>query len=174
MAGRPEAGIFPRRLAKCLNPAILRSMSIEDAPAFHTRWSRRSVAQGLRLPLASRNLFRAALFSIVLTLASGADTSLYCALWCHSVEGMAGGCEHYGKMMTAPRLVSVSDCSGTSNPAVFVGEATPRSRSAPHFQSAVVPPPLLLTPFAALGLSRREVWRPPPLDFRPTVLALRI
>lgn len=119
-------------------------------------------------------MFRATLLSIVLTLATGANSTLYCALWCHSIEGVAGGCEHQTEPGTAPILAAASDCSLTGTTTLFVGEDGPRNTSASRIQGTVAIATFIVTPSAPSRLSPRETDSPPALAFRPPVLALRI
>ena len=67
-------------------------------------------------------MFRIAVLSIVLALATGTNAVLYCALSCHPVEETAGGCEHGTGPTTAPRNVAAADCAIAGNAIPFVRE----------------------------------------------------
>ena len=118
-------------------------------------------------------MFRAALLSIVLTLAAGQNAAaLLCDVWCHSVEGMAGACEQQGG--TTSPAVAASDCNVNGSVIVFVREEAPRSSSVPTVDSGVFVPPFASTPPASGSLSRYEAAGGRRLELRPLVLSLRI
>ena len=118
-------------------------------------------------------MFRAAVLSIVLTLAAGQDAALLCGVWCHSGEGMAGACEHQTEA-TAPSIVANDDCDVSGNPVVFVREDGRRSVSAPDVAGAVAVARFAFTPPVAGTLSAYEPNSRLLLERRPLVLALRI
>ena len=122
---------------------------------------------------ASSNVFRAALLSIVLTLAAGQNAAaLFCGIWCHSGEGMAGACEQQGS--TTSPAVSANDCKVNGSVIVFVREDARRSTSAPTDVGAAFVPRFAFTPPAAGILSAHEPSNRQLLELRPLVLALRI
>jgi hypothetical protein len=118
-------------------------------------------------------VFRAALLSIVLTLAAGQNVALFCSVWCHSGEGMAGACERE-MQTTAPGIVAVDDCTFNGNPMVFVREDARRGTSVPDAESAVAVARFACAPPAAGTRSAYEPNGRPLLELRPLVLALRI
>ena len=122
---------------------------------------------------ASSNVFRAALLSIVLTLAAGQDAALLCSVWCHSGGGMAGACEHQTQAAT-PGVGAHDDCAVNGNPVMFVREDGRRSASAPDVAGAVAVARFAFTPPGAGNLSAYEPNGRLLLELRPLVLALRI
>ena len=133
----------------------------------------RELAQDLPFVIASSDVFRAALLSIVLTLAGGQNAAaLFCGIWCHSVEGMAGACEQQGS--TTSPAVSANDCKVNGSVIVFVREDARRSTSAPTDVGAAFVPRFAFTPPAAGILSAYEPRNRQLLELRPLVLALRI
>jgi hypothetical protein len=130
----------------------------------------------LLLFVPSSDVFRAALLSIVLTLAAGQDAALLCSVWCHSGGGMAGACEHQTQPAT-PGVAGVGandDCAVTGNLVVFVREDGRRSASAPDVAGAIAVARFAFTPPAAGTLSVYEPNSRLLLELRPLVLALRI
>jgi hypothetical protein len=118
-------------------------------------------------------VLRAAVFSIVLTLAAGPNTSLLCALWCHPAD-TAGPCEH-GDRTRTPSITANDSCPdvvGTST--AFVREDGRRGVSAPQAQPLVHLAPFQFGPPLSHRLSARGSGQPPPLEARPLVLALRV
>ena len=118
-------------------------------------------------------MFRAALLSIVLTLAAGQDAALLCGVWCYSGGGMAGACERRTET-TSPGIFANDDCTVSGNAIVFVREEARRSTSAPTVHSGVLVPQFAFTPPASGRHSGYEAAGRQPLESRPLVLALRI
>jgi hypothetical protein len=117
-------------------------------------------------------VFRAALFSIVLTLAVGQNASLLCKVWCH--DATSATCPHQGS--TTSSSVSADDnCSSDVGGAVaFVREDARRAASAPDAQNALVVARFLLAlSHNDLGVGF-EPGRRLLLEERPLVIALRI
>jgi hypothetical protein len=125
---------------------------------------------GARLALiaAEGSVFRAAVFSIVLTLAIGPNATLLCSVWCHPHEVKTSACQHQGAT-TSPQVTGEDSCrtvvatltafvreegkrgQQTSQPAVSVaqfGLAVPRTDATrnpgPNTAPAVVSPPILI------------------------------
>lgn len=118
-------------------------------------------------------MFRAAVLSIVLTLAAGQNVTLLCDLWCHSGEGMAGACEHQAQA-AATGIVTNEVCAVNANPVVFVREDGRRSAPGPDVIGAVAVARSAFTPPAAGFPSAYEPNSRLLLELRPLVLALRI
>jgi hypothetical protein len=136
-----------------------------EIPAFLT-------GAGLALTSGEYHVFRAALFSIVLTLAVGQNASLLCKVWCHDTT--SAGCPHHDST-TSPSMSADDSCSTPVVAAVaFVREDARRTIAAPDGQNALVVPrfrlffsPTELRPGSGSG-------RRLPLEERPLVIALRI
>jgi hypothetical protein len=127
---------------------------------------------GAALALMDREhyVFRAPLFSIVLTLAVGQSAGLLCKVWCH--DGTPAGCARQDST-TSPSVNADDTCRSAILGAVaFVREDA--RRSAPDTQNALVlsrfrlaPSPTDLRPDFESGQRR-------PLEERPLVTTLRI
>jgi hypothetical protein len=52
-------------------------------------------------------VFRAAVLSIVLTLAIGSNATLFCSAWCHPLEAKASACQH--RDATTPQQIAGGD-----------------------------------------------------------------
>ena len=131
------------------------------------------MAHVLPSALASSEVFRAALLSIVLTLAAGQNTALFCGAWCHSAAGLAGACEHQTQT-TAPGVAANGECAINGNLVVFLQEDGRRSASALNVDGAIVVARFALAPPAAGTLSAYEPNGRLLLELRPHVIALRI
>jgi hypothetical protein len=121
------------------------------------------------------HVFRAALVSIVLTLAVGQNASLLCKVWCH--DATSAGCPHQDSP-TTPDTTTVSadpTCgSALVGPVAFVREDARRTPAAQDAQNALVVPWFRLTPSATHLPLGFELGRRLLLEERPLVIALRI
>jgi hypothetical protein len=123
-------------------------------------------------------MFRAALFSIVLTLAVGQNASLLCKVLCHDVP--SAGCPHQDSTTspdsTAFQSVSADDNCGSAfvGAVEFVRQDARRTAAAPGAQHALVVPHFQLAPSPTDLRSGFESGRPLPLEQRPLVTTLRI
>jgi hypothetical protein len=117
-------------------------------------------------------VFRAALFSIVLTLAFGQNASLLCKVWCPDTT--SAGCPHQDST-TSPSVSAHDNCRSDVGGAVaFVREDARRSAAAPDAQNALAVPRFLLA-LSQIDLgSGFESGRRPLLEERPLRTALRI
>ena len=117
-------------------------------------------------------MFRAALFSIVLTLAVGQNAGLLCKVWCP--DATPAGCPHQAAT-TSPSLHADDACNEVVGGAVaFVREDGRRSAPALDAQNALV---VLRFRFVAPPTDPRpgyESGRRLLLEERPLVIALRI
>jgi hypothetical protein len=117
-------------------------------------------------------VFRAALFSIVLTLAVGQNASLLCKVWCH--DGTSAGCPHHDST-TSPTVSADDNCRSAVLEAVaFIREDARRTAAAPDAQNALVVPRFRLAASPADLSSGLESGRRLPLEERPLVITLRI
>jgi hypothetical protein len=118
------------------------------------------------------HVFRAALFSIVLTLAVGQNASLLCKVWCHDATSV--GCPHRDST-TSPSVSAHDNCRSDVGGAVaFVREDAQRTAAAPDAQNALVVPRFRLAPSPTDLRPSFESGRRLPLEERPLVIALRI
>ena len=118
-------------------------------------------------------MLRAALLSIVLTLAAGQDAALLCSVWCHSGGGRAGACEQ-PTQATTRSVAANDDCAINGNLVVFVREDGGRSATVADVAGAVAVARYAFKPPAADTLSAYEPNSRLLLELRPLVLALRI
>jgi hypothetical protein len=117
-------------------------------------------------------MFRAALLSLVLTLAAGPNVALLCGVWCHPSERMAGACEHQTQA-ARPGIDANDDCAINSNPVVIAQDGR-LGASAPDVAGVVVVARFAFTPPAAGVLSAYEPNGRLLLQLRPLILARRI
>jgi hypothetical protein len=125
----------------------------------------------LPLEVTSINVFRAALVSVVLTLAIGQNAGLVCKLWCH--DATSTECPHQDS--ASPSVRADGNCTTVAVAAVtFVPEDGQRTASSPDAQTAG-------------GALRFQFLAPPPdplrgdesgrlllLEQRPPAIPLRI
>ena len=117
-------------------------------------------------------MFRAAVFSIVLTLVAGPNASLLCAVWCHLQTANAGSCEHPTPTDT-PSLTSNDSCPDvTAVSTAVVRDDVRRGASAPDPQAVRVA--FQFAPQPRVRSSVDEAARVFRLDGGPLGRALRI
>jgi hypothetical protein len=118
------------------------------------------------------HVFRAALFSIVLTLAFGQNASLLCKVWCPDTTSAA--CPHQDS--TTSLSVSAHDnCRTDVGAAIaFVREDARRTAAAPDAQNALALPRFLLALSPTDLHPEFESGQRRPLEERPLVITLRI
>ena len=120
----------------------------------------------------SVHVFRAALLSIVLTLAVGPTASLLCAVLCHPDAASAASCEHRERTSS---VAAQDGCPVIAAPAaVLVREEVRRGMFPSDGQHVVVYPPFRFTPPPNPAAFGREPGQHPPLAARPLALALRL
>jgi hypothetical protein len=129
-----------------------------------------TLAQLLPLEVPSINVFRAALFSVVLTLAIGQNAGLFCKVWCP--DATSKSCPHQ-ESTTSPSVRADDTCTHVAAVA-FVREDGRRTAPSPDAQHALavvrfrfVAPPTDLRPGHESGPRML-------LEERPLVIALRI
>jgi len=117
-------------------------------------------------------VFRAALFSVVLTLAIGQNAGLLCKVWCPDAPSKS--CPHQ-ESTTSPSIRADDTCTNVVVGAVaFVLEDGPRTAPGPDAQHGLV---VLQFRFVAPPIDSRpgyESGRRLLLEERPLVIALRI
>ena len=116
-------------------------------------------------------MFRAALFSIVLTLAVGQNADLLCTVGCPDTT--SAGCPHLDS--TSPSVSAHNNCRTDVGAAVgFVREDARRTPATPEAQNALAVPRFLLA-LSPIDLGFGfESGRRLLLEERPLVIALRI
>lgn len=136
-------------------------------------FSRTSLARVLRSSLASSDMFRAALVSIVLALTLGQNATLLCRVWCQPQERANSTCEHQPQK-TSPSVTGNESCIPIEGTTPFVREDGRRGSSASDAQPSVVIAPfhLPLLPSVAVRMNVHPQATPP--DVRPLAVALRI
>jgi hypothetical protein len=132
-----------------------------------------TLAQLLPLSVTSTYVFRAAVVSIVLTLAVGQSAALLCSVWCHPPKVATGACEHQHQA-TLPSVTGNDSCTQLAGATAFVREDVRRGASAPDAQDGVVVAGLQFAPPPAHSTSGRQLRHQTPLRASPLILALRI
>jgi hypothetical protein len=119
------------------------------------------------------HVFRAALFSIVLTLAFGQNASLLCTVWCPDTT--SAGCPHQDST-TSPSVSAYDNCRSddVGGAVAVVREDARRTAVAPDAQNALAVPRFLLALSRTDLGSGFESGRRLLLEERPLVIALRI
>ena len=118
-------------------------------------------------------MFRATLFSIVLTLAVGQNAGLLCKVWCYPHDATAG-CRQQ-EPTTSPSVSGDDYCNNVALGAMaFVREDARRTVSAPDVQNALGVPRFRFSPPPTDSRSDYEAGRQLLLEERPLVIALRI
>jgi hypothetical protein len=119
-------------------------------------------------------VFRAAVFSIVLTMAVGQDAALLCKAWCDQPEASAVGCQHQDAA-ASPTVSTDDNCRNLVVDAIaFVREDARRGGAAPDAQNGLVIPPFRFAPSLSDSRSAYESRPQLQLEARPLVTALRI
>ena len=118
-------------------------------------------------------MFRAALFSIVVSLATGQDVALLCRTWCDAETAAATECHHKDSSPT-PNVAGGKRCDPMMAVTVAVTEDVRRGVLSPDGN-----PPILVRPYQLSRLTiearlGQEPWRESPLDTSPLSTALRI
>ena len=129
----------------------------------------------LPLVLASIDVFRAALVSIVLTLTLGQNAALLCRVWCHpQQDANSAACEHQAPT-TSPSVTASESCAQiAAGPTAFVGEDARRVASGSDAQHGSVVARFQFLPPSVWSARDLERAHATPLAARTLVLALRI
>jgi hypothetical protein len=119
-------------------------------------------------------VFRAAVLSIVLTLAIGPNATLLCSLWCHPEEAKTLACQHQDAT-TSMRVTGGDSCrTAPTNTTAFVREEAKRGSPTPIAQQAVAKPRFQLRPPQAHTLGAYEATTSLSVVASPLLIALRI
>jgi hypothetical protein len=116
-------------------------------------------------------VFRAALFSIVVSLATGQDVALLCRTWCDAEAAVATECHHKDSPPT-PNVAGDKGCDPMM--AVAVKEDVRRGDSPPDGNHPILVRPYQLTHLTIEARRGQEPWRESSLDTRPLPTSLRI
>lgn len=164
---------FPHPIGEIPQGAPAALAGVLENPRLSRGWIPRQAGAALALRDGEHPVFRAALFSIVLTLAVGQNAALLCEVWCQ--DATSAGCLHQGST-TSPSVSADDSCSRVVVGAVVgsVREDARRTAAAPDAQNALVLPRFRLVPSPTDRRSGFEAgWRQLPEE-RPLILALRI
>jgi hypothetical protein len=117
-------------------------------------------------------VFRASLFSIVLTLAVGQNASLLRQLWCPDTT--SAGCPHQDSA-TSPTVNAADNCRSAVRGAVaFVREDARRAAAGADAQNAIVVPRFRMAPSPTDLRPGFESGQRRPPEERPLVITLRV
>lgn len=143
-----------------------------EDPRISQRRTLLTLARLLPLKFASINVFRAALFSVVLTLALEQNAGLLCTVWCPDTTSTA--CPHQ-ESTTSPGVRADDTCNNAVVAEVaFVREDGRRTAPSPDAQNALV---VLRFRFVAPPPASRRGYESGQrllLEAQPLVIALRI
>jgi hypothetical protein len=124
--------------------------------------------------LGERSVFRAAVLSIVLTLAIGPNATLLCSVWCHPDEANASACQHQDAT-TSPRVTGEDSCRTVpTSTTAFLREEAKRGSPTPIAQQAVANPRFRLGPPPTHTLDAYEATTSLNVVASPLLIALRI
>lgn len=119
-------------------------------------------------------MFRAAVLSIVLTLAIGPNTTLLCSIWCHPEGATTSSCQH-PEATTSPQVTGEDGCrTAPAIEAAFVREEAKRGSITPIVEQAVTIGPFRLVPPSAHIGGAYEVIAALAAAAPPLLIALRI
>src|SRR5687767_12512172 len=166
----PCWGIFRSDAEISAGPALPERGSPEKvsvSSGVHPVW----LARLLPLGDSEHYVFRAALFSIVLSLALGQNAALLCKAWCQ--DATPARCPH-GESTTPSSMSADDRCEdAAADVAAFVREDAPRGGSASDAQNSAVVPGFRLTP-PPVDAPRAFESGGRLLEARPLVISLRV
>jgi hypothetical protein len=123
---------------------------------------------------SEHQVFRVAVFSVVLSLAVGPNTTLLCRAWCDP-PAAATGCHHRGDSSDSPSLVREHHCDDRApNSTAFLKEDVRRSRSSSNADPAITITRSQVAPARTDARLDHELGHLPSLEKRPLETALRI
>ena len=157
----------PEKFHRSLGPT---AFEVSEMRGF--RASRLSFRLAWLLPLevASINVFRAALVSVVLTLAIGPNAGLLCTAWC--VDATSTGCPHQDS--TVSPSVRGDDTCNEVGAVAFVPEDGRRIAPGPDSQNALVVTQFRSVPSQSNSRFGYGSGQQGALEARPLAIALRI
>lgn len=119
------------------------------------------------------HVFRAALVSIVFSLAVGQNIALLCRTWCDARVAAASEC-HHRNSSTTPSVAGDEDCEVVVAAPVVLREDVRRGVSSQDPNQAIPVPRYHLAQFRIEAQPAQEPWRGWSLEQRPLSTALRI
>jgi hypothetical protein len=132
------------------------------------------VVRILPLVVASIDVFRAALVSIVVTLTLGQNAALLCSIWCHPQQSANSACEHQAPM-TSPTVTGNESCVQiAAGPTPLVREEARRVAADSSAQRGAVVARFQFVPQSTSTARDLERAQAPPPAAPTLVLALRI
>ena len=125
-------------------------------------------------PTDEKVVIRAAVLSIVLTLAVGPSANLLCSVWCHPEDATNAACEHQNAT-TSPRVTGEDSCRTTpTTAAAFTRDEAKRGSSPNGDQQAAVARTLRLADPLTEAIQPREGRGSLATAVSPVLIALRI
>jgi hypothetical protein len=158
----------PAKFRRSLGLAVSDPQNPEDF------WRSATLTAGpaLAFSCGEHHVFRAALFSIVLSLAVGQNAGLLCKVWCP--DATSAPCPHQDST-ASPRVRADDNCDDVvAGTVAFVREDARRTAAASDAQNALVVPRFRLAPSPTDLRPGFESGRRRLLEERPLVIALRI
>ena len=132
-----------------------------------------SLAFFLRTDRTEHHVFRAAVLSIVLTLAVGPNAALLCRTWCDQQVATASRC-HHETSTTSPNVAGDDSCDSSVLSAAFLREDVRRGVSPPDGDQAIPIPRYQVACSTIDARPGHEPGREWSLEKRPLSTALRI
>jgi hypothetical protein len=119
------------------------------------------------------HVFRAAVLSIVLTLAVGQSAALLCRVWCDPHQAATTGCHHQGPT-TSASVSGDDNCANVVLSAAFVREDVRREASGPAAWQVVAVPWFRFAPPPTDTRSSYDPGQQVRLEDRPLAIAHRL
>ena len=119
------------------------------------------------------SVFRAAVFSIVLSLGVGPNVTVLCAVWCHPDEALASACQHRGAT-ASPRATGEDSCRTAAVAATALVREGAKRESEAGTQQGVLLPPFRVAPSPADTSRLHELGIALAGGRPPLLIALRI
>lgn len=118
-------------------------------------------------------MFRAALLSIVFSLAVGQNVTLVCRIWCDAHMAAASECHHKNSSSTTS-MAGDENCNVVDAATAVLREDVRRDVSFQDANQAIPVPRYQFAQSTVDARPRREPWRERSLERRPLSTALRI
>lgn len=118
-------------------------------------------------------MFRAAVFSIVLSVAVGPNLALLCRTWCHA-QASAGRTCHHENLSTTARMAGDENCDDVVLGVSAVLREDARRDVPPDSNHAIPVPRYRLAQSTIDARHGQEIWRDWSREKRPLLAVLRI